>query len=584
MDRYSGYRLAQAVQLGLPTCSDTVIISNVSSNNYPVVTGIAHSKYVKLTSSYSPSLRLTTTAQLYVSSVGGTCLGTPTDHGNTLTSSLNIQGPEYACTGDTIVWKVINSSGTMFSWEFPNNWNMVAQNGDSIVLIPDTSNGYLKVTVCNNNCECAEDSIMVSADSCYTFCITLGDQYNDVGTDVMEASDGTFVIGGYVHMGPTGKDFYLAKLSRKGTLIWTKRYDIGSYDYAFAISENKITGSYIMTGYAKDGVNPDDAIVINTDTSGNIRWAKKVGGNTYDGGKSIAIDHKGNMVVGGFSSFGAGGYDAYIFQLDTNGNLLWTKMIGEAGNDQIMSVTCHSNIIIAVGFIDTAGVGSGKEDFLIVALDSLGNILWKRTFKGINGERARSVIRTSEGGFVIVGSTSSFGLGGNDMMVIKIDSTGNLLWAKAIGGAGDDIAEDVALTMNGDLIIVGETASYGAGQWDAYVVKLSGSGNLLWAKTIGGPNYDDLKAITSSKDGHFVAVGQTASFGFGGGFTDIYILKFDQDGNFVSCPNGCQSSTGGFIVDITPQISSKGQTSTGGIAQNISPTTLSGGQITRLCP
>jgi ABC-type cobalt transport system substrate-binding protein len=153
------------------------------------------------------------------------------------------------------------------------------------------------------------------------------------------------------------------------------------------------------------------------------------------------------------------------------------------------------------------------------------------TFGGAQDDRANDVIQTQDGGYLIVGETSSFGAGEKDIYVLKLDKSGNKQWEKTFGGKDDDEANAVVQTQDGGYLIVGGTNSFGAGwdAWDAYVLKLDKNGNKQWAKTFGGKDYDEAKAVIQTQDGGYLTVGWTKSFGVGGG--DVYIIFLDKSGN-----------------------------------------------------
>lgn len=178
-------------------------------------------------------------------------------------------------------------------------------------------------------------------------------------------------------------------------------------------------------------------------------------------------------------------------------------------------------------------------------------------FGGSGTDEARAVQQTSDGGYIIAGRTESFGLGLQDMYVLKTDENGNELWAKTFGGGAEDEAAAVQQTSDGGYIIAGLTASFGGGEADMYLVKTDENGNELWSKTFGGIGPDEAETIQETSDGGFIIAGCTGSFGAGG--YDMYVVKTDSQGNLVwsSAFGGTDSdkaaavqetSDGGFVV------------------------------------
>jgi hypothetical protein len=164
---------------------------------------------------------------------------------------------------------------------------------------------------------------------------------------------------------------------------------------------------------------------------------------------------------------------------------------------------------------------------------------------------------------VITGETYSFGAGGGDVFVIKLDSSGNLSWAKTIGGTNWDSGNSIQQTSDGGYVITGETYSFGAGYGDVFVIKLDSSGNLSWAKTIGGRDWDSGNSIQQTSDGGYVITGETDSFGAGDG--DVFVIKLDSSGNFQGCslvgsPSPSISSPSPTVDSPSPSISSPSPT------------------------
>jgi hypothetical protein len=210
----------------------------------------------------------------------------------------------------------------------------------------------------------------------------------------------------------------------------------------------------------------------------------------------------------------------------------FAKTYGGTSYDLAYSVqqTSDGGYIVA-GF--TYSFSAGYSDIFLVKTDANGNIIWAKTYGGTNYNWARSVQQTSDGGYIVAGSTYSFGGGYFDIFLIKTDASGNIIWAKTYGGIYySDYASSVQQTSDGGYIVAGWTNSFGAGGYDAFLVKTDASGNIIWAKTYGGTNWDYAYSVQQTSDGGYIVAGYTQSFGEGG---DIFLIKTDANGNIGSC-------------------------------------------------
>jgi hypothetical protein len=161
-------------------------------------------------------------------------------------------------------------------------------------------------------------------------------------------------------------------------------------------------------------------------------------------------------------------------------------------------------------------------------------IVWQKTFGGNSDDEALSIQQTKDGGYIVVGYTSSFGVGNWDIYVIKLDAKGDNVWEKTYGGSGYDIAYSIQQTTDGGYIIAGKTGDLYSG--DVYIIKLDKDGNKMWEKTLGGSGDDGAYSIQQTTDGGYIVAGYTSSFvaGVAGGwYRDVYVIKLDENGNEV---------------------------------------------------
>lgn len=155
--------------------------------------------------------------------------------------------------------------------------------------------------------------------------------------------------------------------------------------------------------------------------------------------------------------------------------------------------------------------------------------LWSRTYGGAFNDGFRSAVATSDGGFLAVGYTYSFGPDNANVFAVKTDADGDTVWVRAYGGPGRDYAYDVRETQDGGYVIAGYTSSFGAGAEDAYIVKVDSGGDTLWTHTYGGTKLDEARGLCVTSDGYIVVVGMTDSFA--DDIHNLFVLKLENDGD-----------------------------------------------------
>ena len=156
---------------------------------------------------------------------------------------------------------------------------------------------------------------------------------------------------------------------------------------------------------------------------------------------------------------------------------------------------------------------------------------WEKTFGGSNPDGGNSVQQTNDGGYIITGTTNSFGNGSGDVYLIKTDGNGDSLWARTFGGSNDERGHSVQQTTDGGYIITGNSSSFGNGNYDVYLIKTDGSGNELWTKTFGQIGGGNGESVQQTQDGGYIITGSTWD---GNGESDIYLIKTDDQGNITS--------------------------------------------------
>jgi len=388
---------------------------------------------------------------------------------------------------------------------------------------------------------------------------TFGGTNDDRNALIQQTSDGGYIIGASTaSFGAGNNDALIIKLDSSGNISWSKTIGGANNDYIYSIQQTS-DGGYIIGGSTRSfGAGNFDALIIKLDSSGNISWSKTIGGGSNEEVYSIQQTSDGGYIIGGYTrSFGAGSYDALIVKLDSSGNISWSKTIGGIYHDDVYSIQQTSDGGYIIGGY-TNSFGPGDYDALIVKLDSSGNISWLKTIGGIDYDYIASIQQTSDGGYLVGGGTNSFGAGSSDALIVKLDSSGNISWSKTIGGIDYDYISSIQQTSDGGYIIGGYTYSFGAGSQDALIAKLDSSGNISWSKTIGGTDYDYIYSIQQTSDGGYIIGGDTNSFG--AGYYDALIVKLDSSGNCGNC--SFIQSVNPTVISISPTVNSPSPTTT----------------------
>jgi len=315
---------------------------------------------------------------------------------------------------------------------------------------------------------------------------------------------------------------------------WAKVFGGDKDDMAYNTIQTS-NGGFVVAGDTNSfGAGNKDFLVIKTGSSGELEWAKTFGGEKdesifYGSSKKVIQTPDGGFLFGGYTeSFGAGARDMVLVKIDSNGKLLWAKTYGGISVDNIRSIMqTPDNGFVVAG--ETGSFGTGSYDILVVKVDQNGLLIWAKTYGGTDDDWPNSIISTSDGKFTIAGATKSFGAGNIDFIILQIDSNGKLLWAKTYGGIEEDIPLSILQTSDNGFIVVGDTYSFGMGNDDALIVKINQDGSLSWAKTFGGTEDDWFRDILQTSDNGFIAVG--ASYSFGMGNEDALIVKINQDGS-----------------------------------------------------
>lgn len=309
---------------------------------------------------------------------------------------------------------------------------------------------------------------------------------------------------------------------------WSKTFGGEDDDEGYSV-EQTTDGGYIIVGETHSySSGEDDVWLIKTDTNGNELWNRTFGGESYDVGHSVQQTTDGGYIIaGGTFSYASGNQDVWLIKTNVEGKEIWNKTYGGVSYEWGNSIQQTSDGgYIVVGVTNSFGFGNG--DVWLIKTNADGIEQWNKTFGGKNWDAGHSVQKTRDGGYIIAGDTQSFGSGYDDVWLIKTDATGVEQWNKTYGGVGYDCGWSVQQTNNGGLVIVGETQAYGNSEGDAWLIKTNADGVEQWNKTYGGQYRDEGYSVQLANDDGYVIGGVTNFYDTVG--RDIWLIKINANG------------------------------------------------------
>lgn len=398
----------------------------------------------------------------------------------------------------------------------------------------------------------------------------LGGATNEQLNAIQPTADGGYIGVGYTNSidgdvtGNQGlNDAWVVKLSSTGTIEWQKAFGGTANDYGNSIKATP-DGGYIMVGFTESNDGDvagnhggGDAWVVKLATTGALQWQKCLGGTcqelfneiqtTADGGYSmVGTTCSSNGDVVGFHDV----QDAWVVKLSTSGVLEWQKCLGGTNGDAGYSIqqTPDGGYVMAGVASSTNGDVAGNHgnwDAWVVKLTTTGSLVWQHCLGGSDSDWTAQIQNTAEGGFILLGYTSSTdgdvvgSHGDSDGWVTKLSSSGDLQWQKCLGGSASEYAFSIQNTADGGAILVLDTTSTDGdvtgnhGNLDVWLVKLSSTGTLEWQRCLGGTSADRAFSVqTTANDGYIVS-GLTYSndgdVSGNHGNSDVWVVKLGTD-------------------------------------------------------
>ena len=360
---------------------------------------------------------------------------------------------------------------------------------------------------------------------------------------MVQTSDGGYTLAGYTSSFSSDNTSvcWLIKVDSSGNLIWNRTYE-GQHLFnpvagSISLVQTK-EGGYAILCFALVTIENEtnsNFLVIKTDSDGYIDWSKM----KWEKGHNLAYciiqtTDDGYALAGESTSWESGDTDAFLIKLDSNGDDVWEKNFGGQGFDYSYSlVQTNDGGYALVG--STYDSESSISDIFMIKTDSYGNFEWNQTFGGLENEFGRALIQTSDGGYVIISETTSFGAGDRDFWLIKTDSLGNMEWNMTYGGVLGECPLALAQASDGGYAITGFTTSFGAGEMDVWLVKTDSFGNMQWNMTYGEEGHEQAWAIAEVTNGGYTVAGTTNSLGEGK--SDALLIKIEENSVIQEFPS-----------------------------------------------
>ena len=389
---------------------------------------------------------------------------------------------------------------------------------------------------------------------------TYGGTRDDAAHSIQQTSDGGYIVAGVAESFISAeKILKILKLKSSGDIEWQKYY---KSVYVSDVLESVVSIQQTSDGgYIVGGNSVFRSFVLMLSSNGDIEWQKYFispwfsRSDKYEFLTSIQQTNDGGYIAAGYSYYYESEYAtaencrSYLIKLSPQGNYHWHRQYtGYDGSlidwdgklfDKAMSIQETSDGGYIVGG-HTNNFGAGGYDYLILKLNSAGEIEWQNTYGGSNTEEFYCIQQTSDGGYIALGWTQSFGAGLTDCWILKLESNGDIEWQSAYGGDRLDGAYSIQQIRGGGYIVVGPTTSFGAGRSDFFMMQLTPTGDVEWYRTCGGVKQDEALSIPQTIDGGFIAAGHTESFGAGG--SDFLIVKLNSQGEIHSSCDLVQSA------------------------------------------
>nr|MBN2276625.1 hypothetical protein [candidate division Zixibacteria bacterium] len=375
---------------------------------------------------------------------------------------------------------------------------------------------------------CASIKSIRRDDRWFTWERHFGGADEDAGKSAVQLSDGSYVIAGVTRsFKAVDNDIYLLGVDPAGELIWQRNYGGGGSDDAAKIIISRDHNLVVVGSSSSTPDGQSDIYLFKVNREGELIWDRMLGGHDYeDGSDVIELPDGGLAVIGTTRSYGAGNTDIYLARLNKDGEILWEKTFGGADLDHGSALTLiPGGDFLILGW--SKSFGNQREDFYLARVNHSGSLVWQKTFGGPGIDYAMSLTTTHGNGCVFTGRTTSEKTEAQVISLYNIDSLGNVLWNKTYDDLGDGGGNAVIRSSDSSCILTGWYNSKKA-RGEIPLINVGSGGVSIWGRSYGGVGEDTGWDIIPTRDGGHFIVGRTTSFSNGPG--DVFLIKTDEQG------------------------------------------------------
>ncbi|MBF0353604.1 MAG: SBBP repeat-containing protein, partial [SAR324 cluster bacterium] len=537
------------------TTTETATTTETTATSTSTVTTSASASSTTTTSSTTATTVAVVPAGFTLSAISGNT----TETGGTATFTMKLNAKP---TANVVI--PLSSSNTIEGTVSPASLTFTASNWNTLQTVTVTGVDDLKIdgnvaysivtgaassTDSNYNGLNPEDVSVTNTDNdiMWTTARQMGTAGEDSSRSVAVDKDGNVYLAGLTSSSLDGQtyiggsyDATVIKYNSLGVKQWTKLVGTDQYDIATAITVDNngniyITGITTGTFPGKTNIGANESFLAKLDSSGNLIFTQEWGQYADDGGRGIAVDNSGNIYIAGYSQYGdnsvgpcdlgtCSNYASYVAKFDAStGTKLWLYRFGSDGQ-QGFGITVDSNGNIYATGANSDGLGTcevgacGGNDMYVVKYNSSGTKAWTKRYGSAAHEYGWGITSDSSGNVYVTGQTTgafpTSNAGAEDIFLIKLDSSGSNQWVKQMGTVQSDIGNGISVDSNGNVYVTGYTgdaldSQSNAGGRDVFLVKYDSVGTKQWTKLLGSTSDDEGMGVTVDSGGNIFATGQT---------------------------------------------------------------------------